>query len=76
MILTDGATFTMALIKRAKNRVNKNQDIALDTKRRIREIAIKNGWKTQLVHIFHEICDGKFIFEVKISRKLPKHVKI
>ena len=47
MNLTCGATFPVALIKRAKTRFNlKNPR---DTKRRIREITINNTWNTHIV---------------------------
>ena len=47
--LTDGATFPTDLIKRAKTRVKKKIKFPCDTKQRIREIAIHNGWNTQIV---------------------------
>ena len=46
MNLTDGATFLTPLIKREKTRVNQKRLFSCDTKRRIQEIAIKNGWNT------------------------------
>ena len=48
MNLTDGATFTMDLIKRAKNMVNQKIFFMRDTKWRIQGIAIKNGSNTQI----------------------------
>ena len=46
MNLTDGATFPTALIKRAK--INNQQENSRNTKWRIQEIKINNGWNTQL----------------------------
>ena len=46
MNLTDGATFTTALIERKNSIINKKNNIPRDTKRNILKIAIKNGWNT------------------------------
>ena len=55
MNLTDGATFPQALIKRAKNRFNKNIFLR-DTKQHIREIATRSGWNTYSVQILRKKC--------------------
>ena len=59
--LTDGAIFLTFLIKCAKTRVNTKINHPRDTKRRIREIVINNGWKTQIVQILREIHAGNFL---------------
>ena len=41
-----------------------------DTKQRIREIAIKNGWNTHILQIWRDIPDGIFL------SRLPKHVEL
>ena len=61
MTLTDGANFPMLLIKRKKTRVNQRIKFPRDTRRRIQEIAINNGWKTQIVYILREIRDGNYL---------------
>ena len=58
MNLTSDATFPPSLIKRAKTRVNLKK-LRRDTKQRIREIAIKNGWNTHIFQILHEIREEK-----------------
>ena len=47
---------TAALIKCSKYRFN--QKILHDTKQRIQEIAINNGWNTHIVQILHEKSDA------------------
>ena len=47
--LTDGESFTAALVQRTKTKVNQRMKFLHDTKRRIWEIAINNGWNTQTV---------------------------
>ena len=42
--------------------------------RHIREIAINNGWNTQIVQILHEKLDGKFLFNINFLSRLPKPV--
>ena len=54
MNLTNVATFLTALIKRAKSILKQKIKPSRDTKRCIREIAINNGWNTQVVHILRE----------------------
>ena len=49
MNLTDGATFTMAFIKRAKYRFNQKINYPRVTNGLIRELAIQNGWNTHIV---------------------------
>ena len=46
MYLINGATFTMALIKRAKSRINQNYIFSCDTKQYIRETEIINYCST------------------------------
>ena len=74
MNLTNGATFLMALIKRAKTRFNfKN---LCDSKRHIQEIAINNGWNMHIFQILREKRDGNFIFTGNLLREPPKPVKL
>ena len=75
MNLTDGATFPMPLIKCAKIRVNQKIIFPRETKRRIQEIAINNGWNTQIVHILREIRDGKFLYKGNFLSIIPKAVE-
>ena len=58
--LTDGETFPKALIKRTKSIVHQKIKLQHDTKRGIREIAIKNGWNTPILQILSEKRDGVF----------------
>ena len=44
MNLTDGSIFPMAMIKRAKYRINQNNNLLYDRKQRIRKIALNIGW--------------------------------
>ena len=44
MNLTDGSIFPMAMIKRAKYRINQNNNLLYDRKQHIRKIAINIGW--------------------------------
>ena len=76
MNLTDGATFPAALTKPAKTRINQKIKFLRDTKRRIREISINNGWNTHIVQILHEIRDGKFLFKGNLLSTLPKSVEL
>ena len=62
MNLTDDTTFLTAPTKRAKTRFNQNNNNCCDTKRNIREIAINNGWNTQVIQILCEKRNGKFLF--------------
>ena len=41
----------------------------------MQEILIKNGWKTQIVQILRDKCDGKFIFKGKFISRLPWPLK-
>ena len=76
MDLTDGATFTIILIKLGKNRVNKKTKYLRDTKRRIQEIAANNGWNTQIVQILCEIRGGNFLFKGNFLSRLSKPVEL
>ena len=76
MNLTDGETFPTTLIKFTKTRVNQKIKFLRDTKRRIQEIAINNGWNTHIVQILHEIRDINFLFKGKILSILPKPVEL
>ena len=76
MNLTDVATFTSALVKCAKTRVYLKIKFPRDTKRRIREISINNGYNTQIVHILREIHDGNFLFKVNLLIIIPKFVEL
>ena len=74
MILTDGATFPTALIKRAKYIFSQKIKFPRNTKQRIWEISINNGWKTHIVQIFHEKRNGNFLFKGNFLSRLPKFV--
>ena len=76
MNLTDGATFPAALIKHTKSRFNQKIKVPHYTKLRIRIIVINNCWATQVVQIFHEERDSKFIFQVNLRNILPKPVEM
>ena len=76
MNLTDGATFPASMIKCEKTRVNQKINFPCDTKRRIREISLNNGWNTQIVQILCELCDGDFLFGVKVFSILTKPVEL
>ena len=41
----------------------------------MQEILIKNGWKTQIVQILRDKCDGKFIFKGNFLSRLPNTVE-
>ena len=47
-----------------------------DTKRRIWEITINNGWNTYIVKILCETRDVIFIFKEKNLSRLPKPVNL
>ena len=47
-----------------------------DKKWRIRQIAINNGWNTQIVQVLLEKRDLKFIFKVNLLNILPKPVEL
>ena len=78
MNLTDGSTFTTPLIKCAITRGNKKIKSTGDTTRRIRDIAINNGWNTQIFQILCDIRDGKILSRppkpVKITQKCIKKI--
>ena len=76
MNLSDGATFTMALIKRATYRFNKKINVPRDTNQHIIEIETNNGWNTQIVHILREKRDGKFIFKDNLLSRLKKPLEL
>ena len=76
MNLTDGATFLMALIKRAKSRFNQKIKFPRNTKQRICETEIKNGWNPQVVNTLREESDGKFIFKGNMISRVPKNVEL
>ena len=76
MNLTYGATFTTAMIKRAKYIFNQKINFPRDTKQHIREIVINNGWNTQIVQILCEKRDGHFLFKVNLLSRLPKPVEL
>ena len=75
MNLTDGTTLLMALIKRAKPRINEKIKFTRDTKQRIRKISRNNSWNTQVVQILREEFDGKFLFKENMLSILPKSVE-
>ena len=76
MNLTDVETFSTALTKHSKNRVNQKIKFPLDTKRCIREIAIQNAWNTHSVQILREICIGNFIFKENLLIRIPKPIEL
>ena len=55
MNLTNVPTFLMPLIKLAKNIVNRKTFSSCDTKQHMLEIAMKNGWSTQIVQILRDM---------------------
>ena len=57
MNLNDGENFNTALIKRAIYTFNQKIKSPRDTKRRIWEIEINNGWNTHIFQILGEIYD-------------------
>ena len=72
MNLTDGANFPTALIKFATARFNQKINHPRETKQRIQENSINNGWNIQIVQILREILDGNFLFKGKLLSRLPK----
>ena len=72
--LTDGATFSVYLIKREISRFSQKINFLPDTKRRIRLIVINYGWNTHIVQILQEIRDRHFRFKGKFLSRLPKPV--
>ena len=50
--LSDGNTFSTALIKRAPLRFNQKINSSPDTKQQIQTIAIKSFWNAQVENIF------------------------
>ena len=43
--------------------------------RRIRKTTIENDWNIQVVPIFCEENDGKFIFKIRVLSRLPKYIE-
>ena len=76
IILTDGATFTMPLIKCAKTRVNQKIKFPCNTKRCIQAILINKYCNTSIVQILREISYGDFIFKGNFLIRLPKYVEL
>ena len=76
MNLPDSATFTFALIKRVKLRINQKTNFLHDSKRRIYTIAINNVWNTHIIQILREECDGRFHFFRNILNILPNTVEL
>ena len=72
MYSTDGATFLMALIKRAKSRFNQNIKFPRNTNQCICETEINNGWNPQVVNTLREERDGNFIFKGNMISRAPK----
>ena len=68
----------MALIKHAKTKVNKKIKFPRDTKRRIQETSINNGWNTHTVQILLGIRDDFFFskeyFSVDYQNLLNYHM--
>ena len=62
MNLNDVATFLTYLIKHAQHRLNQKVKFSHDAKRRMREIAINNGWNTQSVRVLRDKRDETFIY--------------
>ena len=67
MNLTYVETFPTSLIKREGKYIKSRINFLCDTKRRIREILIYNGWNTQIVQILREKreinCFSKEMFQ-------------
>ena len=42
----------------------------------MQEIAINNGWNTQIVKILHEIRDGNFLFKGTLFGRLTKFFEL
>ena len=63
MNLPDGKTFPTALIKRSKYIINQCFSFSRDKNQLMQEIAINNGWNTQIVQVLHQKCDGVFLKE-------------
>ena len=59
-----------------KTRVNQKINFPCETKRRMQEIAIKNGWNTHIVQILCEIRDGNFIFKGNFLSRQPEPVEL
>ena len=76
MNLIDGATFLTPLIKCAKTRINKKIKFPHDPKRRIWEIAINNGWNTQIFPIWCEMRNVNFLFKGNLFRRIPKPAEL
>ena len=72
MNLTNGETFTMSMIKHAKNRVNQKIKFPRDTKRLIQEIEVNNGWNTHNFQMLREIHDGNILFKENLLSRIPK----
>ena len=80
MNLINGATFMTAMIKPSKSRFNQKIKFSCGKEWRIWEIAINNGWNTQIVQILHgkrmgvffskEICsaDYQILLDYHMSR--------
>ena len=76
MAVDFNSTFPTPLIKHAKTRVNQKINFTRDTKRRIQEITINNGWNTQIVQILRDIRDGNFLFKGPFLSRLTKPVEL
>ena len=76
MNLPDGDTSSPALIKREKLVLNKNNNFLRDKNQHIHTIAIRNGWNTQVVHIFHQEHDGKFNLKGNLLSILTNNVEL
>ena len=53
----------------------KKLNLHMTKNRRIRKTTIENDWNIQVVQIFCEENDGKFIFKRKVLSRLPKYIE-
>ena len=63
MNLTDDEIFLKDMIKREKFRFNQKIKYPCDTNQLIQEIAINNGWNTQVFQISYEERMLEYVFQ-------------
>ena len=68
----DSATFPRRFLATATSAVNEQQDLSKDQKRRIRTIAVRNGWFKQIVDIYRTGEPGKYAFTGHQLKRLPQ----
>ena len=63
MNVTDPRTFPQVFLNRATIQVNKEQSLSKNQKKRIRKIAVLNGWYNQIVIIYRNGEEGSYTFQ-------------